>query len=122
VRSPPTTPATRVTGRRYAIPIAEAGLCNSYDISYSYDEADHQTSITLPAAGGLPQETVTENYTGLGLPNTLTGADTYVAGEPRNDGQLPLNRSVPDGCFRDPAASSRPCAARSTAWYAVVRR
>ncbi|MEU7874783.1 RHS repeat-associated core domain-containing protein [Dactylosporangium sp. NPDC049140] len=79
----------RVTGRRYTIPVAETGLSDSYDFGYGYDSADHQTSITYPAAGGLPQETVTENYTGLGLPNVLAGADTYVAGTTfSGDGKL----------------------------------
>jgi RHS repeat-associated protein len=70
----------RVTGRRYTIPTAEAGLGGSYDFSYTYDKADHQTSMTYPAAGGLPGETVTENYTTIGLPNTVSSPlDTYVA-------------------------------------------
>jgi RHS repeat-associated protein len=80
----------RVTGRRYTIPIAETGLGGSYDFAYTYDGADHQTSITYPAAGGLPSETVTEQYTNLGLPNTLASPlGTYVTGTSfAGDGKL----------------------------------
>ncbi|WP_203923019.1 RHS repeat-associated core domain-containing protein [Rugosimonospora africana] len=80
----------RVTGRRYTIPLTETGLGGSYDFSYAYDGADHQTSVTYPAAGGLPQETVTEQYTNIGLPNTLSSpVATYVAGTSfAGDGKL----------------------------------
>jgi RHS repeat-associated protein len=79
----------RVTGRRYTIPATETGLGGTYDFNYGYDQADHQTSITYPAAGGLARETVTENYTAIGLPNTLIGAATYVTGTTfAGDGKL----------------------------------
>jgi RHS repeat-associated protein len=68
----------RITNREYRIPATD-GFDGTYDFSYGYDGADHQTSITYPPAGGLPAETVTEKYTALGLPDTLTGAQTYVA-------------------------------------------
>jgi RHS repeat-associated protein len=68
----------RIIGREYRIPGGD-GFAPTYDFSYGYDAADHQTSITYPPAGGLPAETVTEKYTTLGLPDTLTGAQTYVA-------------------------------------------
>ncbi|HEY2674376.1 MAG TPA: RHS repeat-associated core domain-containing protein, partial [Rugosimonospora sp.] len=79
----------RVTGREYTIPTGETGLGRTYDFSYGFDGANHQTSITYPDAGGLPKETVTEQYTNIGLPTTLTGAATYVAGTTfAGDGKL----------------------------------
>jgi len=68
----------RVTGRSVTVP-APSSLAGSYQFDYGYDSADHQTSITYPEAGGLPKETVTQNYTALGLPSTLVGAATYVS-------------------------------------------
>ncbi|HEY2670856.1 MAG TPA: RHS repeat-associated core domain-containing protein, partial [Rugosimonospora sp.] len=72
-------PRYHVTGREYTIPTTEKGLGGSYDFLYSYDSANHETSITYPDAGGLPKETVTEKFTGFGLPDTLIGSATYVA-------------------------------------------
>ncbi|GIH15037.1 type IV secretion protein Rhs [Rugosimonospora africana] len=68
----------RITGREYRIPSGD-GFAPTYDFSYEFDAADHQTSITYPPAGGLPSEKVTENYTAIGLPSTLVGSQTYVA-------------------------------------------
>ncbi len=79
----------RVTGRSVTIPAAEAELAGTYSFSYGYDRADHETSVTYPAAGGLPAETVTQSYTGRGYPTTLVGSATYVAATPfAEDGTL----------------------------------
>ena len=67
-----------VLGRRWSIPDGESGIAGTYGFSYTYDAAGHQITATYPATGGLPAETVTEHYTGLGFADTLTGADNYV--------------------------------------------
>lgn len=70
----------RVTGKRWTIPANETGLAGSYDFGYTYDHADHRTNITLPPAGSLPAETVHQDYTAAGTPDTLTSElGTYVA-------------------------------------------
>ena len=67
-----------VSGRKWTIPSTETGLGGTYEFGYTYDAAGHPISMTYPAAGGLPAETVTEHYTNLGLVDTLTGVDNYV--------------------------------------------
>lgn len=68
-------PATRT----WTLPASEGKLAGTYAEGYAYDLAGHQTSASYPAAGGLTAETVTTAYNDLGLPTTLTGADTYVS-------------------------------------------
>ncbi|MFF3439753.1 RHS repeat domain-containing protein [Streptosporangium sp. NPDC002721] len=54
----------------------------TYGFSVSYNRAGKVISQTMPAAGGLPAETVTYTYTDLGQPATVTsdygGGTTYV--------------------------------------------
>jgi RHS repeat-associated protein len=64
-------PRYRVMGRKWTIPASEPGLAGIYSFGYDYDRADHQTSITYPAAGGLPAETVTTAYTPTGVPDRM---------------------------------------------------
>ncbi|MFC8349548.1 RHS repeat-associated core domain-containing protein [Streptomyces sp. NPDC057280] len=54
------------------IPVAVTGLGGDYTTSYTYDAADHITSITYPKAGGLDAETVTSSYNAYGQPRSLT--------------------------------------------------
>ncbi|MGW0809090.1 RHS repeat-associated core domain-containing protein [Nonomuraea sp. NPDC002799] len=68
----------RVTGRTWTVPSGVAGLAGDHTVGYGYDAADHQTSVTYPAVGGLPAETVTTAYNAVGLAETLTGAAEYV--------------------------------------------
>ncbi|MCI0690200.1 MAG: hypothetical protein L0Y54_23625, partial [Sporichthyaceae bacterium] len=68
----------RPTSTAITIPTSEGDLAGSYQFSYGYDAAGHQTSLTYPAAGGLAQETVTTGYTAQGAPNSLSGLDPYV--------------------------------------------
>ncbi|WP_285630346.1 RHS repeat-associated core domain-containing protein [Actinoallomurus iriomotensis] len=71
---------TRPTGKTVTIPSAEGVLGGDYSYTYTYDGADHLTSITYPEAGGLPAETVTSTYTDLGLFSKLTSdySDGYT--------------------------------------------
>ncbi|MFI2432151.1 hypothetical protein [Streptomyces sp. NPDC018693] len=50
----------RVTGRQYTV--SDDG----------YDLADHMTSVSYPAVGGLPAETVTTTYNARGLPTKMS--------------------------------------------------
>ncbi|GAA4251693.1 hypothetical protein GCM10022255_045320 [Dactylosporangium darangshiense] len=72
----------RPTGTAWTIPMVEgalAGGSTAYTVSYDYDLADHPTSISYPAGGGLPAEKVTSGYDTLGYPTTLTGStDQYI--------------------------------------------
>jgi RHS repeat-associated protein len=71
------------TGSTVMIPAVEGSLAGSYAYSYGYTDAGWQQSTSLPAAGGLPAETVTTSYTSLGLvaglSSGLGGGTTYVA-------------------------------------------
>jgi RHS repeat-associated protein len=65
----------RPTGATWAIP-AGFGIpsAQTYTESYGYDAAGHGTTNGLPAAGGLPAETVTATWTGVGLPASLASS------------------------------------------------
>ncbi|MFF1300999.1 MULTISPECIES: RHS repeat-associated core domain-containing protein [unclassified Streptomyces] len=54
------------------IPAAVTGLAGDHTTKYSYDAADHVTSISYPEAGGLDAETVTTAYNDYGQPRSLT--------------------------------------------------
>ncbi|HCU48719.1 MAG TPA: hypothetical protein DGG94_02645, partial [Micromonosporaceae bacterium] len=68
----------RATGSRLVVPAGIAGLSGSYDITQTYDRADRVRSVTYPAIGGLPQETVTTDYNTLGLATRMVGLSEYV--------------------------------------------
>ena len=69
----------RVTGHAWTFPAGVGGLLKpaTHRVSYGYDAADHQTSLTYldPVLGG-PVETITTGYDTLGNPDTLTGSLT----------------------------------------------
>ncbi|NJP43383.1 RHS repeat-associated core domain-containing protein [Streptomyces sp. PRB2-1] len=68
----------QVTARTWTVP-ADEGFAAAYSVGYGYDRAGHRTSVSYPAAGDLPAETVTTGYSAAGQPDTLTGpAATYV--------------------------------------------
>jgi RHS repeat-associated protein len=67
-----------VTGDSVSVPASEQGLAGTYDTFYSYAPDGSPNTITYPAAGGLPRETVTTMYDAAGLPKTLGGASSYV--------------------------------------------
>ncbi|NUR93785.1 MAG: hypothetical protein HOV67_00860 [Kribbellaceae bacterium] len=79
----------RATGATTTIPAAEGALAGSYTSNTTYDIAGHTATVSYPAAGGLPAETVTAAYNNLDQPTTLTGTQTYVTATSFNGlGQL----------------------------------
>ena len=62
------------------VPAGIPGLTGSYTTTIGYDRAGNVTTTGYPAipGTGLPAETVTTDYSTIGLPETLTGIDTYV--------------------------------------------
>jgi RHS repeat-associated protein len=68
----------RALGSTTIVPEGIPGLSGSYTTSQTFDRADRVTSVTYPAAGDLPEETVTTSYSDLGLPTGLSGLDPYV--------------------------------------------
>ncbi|HEU5107074.1 MAG TPA: RHS repeat-associated core domain-containing protein, partial [Micromonosporaceae bacterium] len=68
----------RPTGRTWTVPSGVPGLSGSYRVSYGYDAADHVRTVSYPAVGGVPAETVTTAYGPTGLPETLAGTSQYV--------------------------------------------
>ena len=68
----------RLTSKRYVIP-APSSVAGNYTFSYGYDRADHRTSITYPAAGGLSSETVTTAFSGRGYEVSTAGDGVYIA-------------------------------------------
>jgi RHS repeat-associated protein len=68
----------RPTATRWTVPLGVAGLAGSYQVGYTYDRADHITSVSYPTVGGLPAETVTTRYNAFGQAEHLAGIDEYV--------------------------------------------
>ncbi|MFF2506029.1 polymorphic toxin-type HINT domain-containing protein [Streptomyces sp. NPDC058067] len=62
----------RPTESTVTIPANVTGLAGSYTTTVAYNAADAVTSVTHPAAGGLPAETVTTAYDDYGRPWQLT--------------------------------------------------
>ncbi|MFI6939411.1 RHS repeat domain-containing protein [Streptomyces sp. NPDC050418] len=56
------------------IPANVNGLAGSYTTTLGYDAADHVTSVSYPAAGGLASETVTATFNNYGQPERLTSS------------------------------------------------
>ncbi|MEU1705251.1 RHS repeat-associated core domain-containing protein [Streptomyces sp. NPDC005706] len=71
----------RPTSKTVTVPDDGAGLAGSYTFGYGYDSVDHVTSVNYPAIGGLPQETVTTDYTTQGRLSKVSSAlTTYLSG------------------------------------------
>ncbi len=75
----------QATGATWTIPAAEGALAGTYTETYGFDPVTgQQNSVTYPAAGGLPTETVNAAWDHNGIPTTLTatgigsGTTTYV--------------------------------------------
>ncbi len=66
------------TGMSITIPAAEGKLAGTYKFTSGYGADGDLVSATMPAVGGLAEETLTYGYNSLGLPSTLTGKSTYV--------------------------------------------
>ncbi|MFF0837639.1 MULTISPECIES: polymorphic toxin-type HINT domain-containing protein [unclassified Streptomyces] len=62
-----------------SIPASVTGLTGDYTTSYTYDAADHITSVSYPKAGGLDAETVTTTYNPYGQPRSLaSNTQSYI--------------------------------------------
>jgi YD repeat-containing protein len=61
----------RSTGSKVTIPASEGALAGEYVFGTAYDAAGNVRSQSLPAAGGLPAETLTHAYTDLSLVKSL---------------------------------------------------
>src|SRR5262249_12261596 len=56
-------------------------LAGNYATASSYNVDGSLNTQTLPAAGGLPAETITAGYdTATGLPLTIAGSQSYISG------------------------------------------
>ncbi|MGW1950935.1 RHS repeat-associated core domain-containing protein, partial [Streptomyces sp. NPDC001940] len=62
----------RPTETTVTIPANVTGLAGSYTTTVAYNAADAVTTVSHPAAGGLPAETVTTTYDDYGRPWQLT--------------------------------------------------
>jgi RHS repeat-associated protein len=71
--------ANRATGTAITIPAAQTGLAGTYTFAMTYNADGSVATTSMPAAGGLPAETLTTAYTTTGLPYTLTGVTQYVS-------------------------------------------
>jgi RHS repeat-associated protein len=71
----------RPTGTAVTIPVREGRLTGRYESTVEYNQAGQVERTTLPAAGGLPAETVTTGYNAVGLDNTLGSDLTSYVGE-----------------------------------------
>ncbi|XKF14151.1 EndoU domain-containing protein [Knoellia locipacati] len=68
------------TGTTYTFPaLGGKTTPTTFTVGVGYDAADRPATLTYPAAGALPAETVTTGYTPLGLPSTLIGTTAYVS-------------------------------------------
>lgn len=69
--------AGRVTGSTLSVPtingLVGSQLAGDYATTVSYNADGSLKTKTLPAAGGLPAETLSYGYTAMGQPYTLTG-------------------------------------------------
>ncbi|MEU7916888.1 DNRLRE domain-containing protein [Microbispora bryophytorum] len=72
----------RPEGSTLTIPSSEGLLAGTYTFATTYTTTGQTATYTMPAAGGLPAETVTSTYTDLDLPSRMTsglgGGFTYV--------------------------------------------
>jgi RHS repeat-associated protein len=82
--------AGRPTKTSVTIPPSEGKLAGTYTSTASYKPDGSIDDVGLPAAGGLPAETVTTGYTATGLPSFTLGDTTDYARESRysNYGEL----------------------------------
>jgi RHS repeat-associated protein len=90
----------RPTAKTVTIPASEGPLAGTYAYSYGYDYADHPTSVTFPAAGGLASEQVTTTYDPAGFARTMAGTSSYVSATNYTGEGRPLDRSLPSSTTR----------------------
>ncbi|MFF5358472.1 RHS repeat-associated core domain-containing protein [Streptomyces scabiei] len=75
--------AGRPTKASVTIPASEGKLAGTYTSTASYKPDGSIDDVGLPAAGGLPAETITTGYTATGLPSFTLGDSTDYARETR---------------------------------------
>lgn len=69
----------RPTGTSISVPAGVPGVAGIYHIpGANYDAKGRVISSTIPAVGGLPQETVTQTYNNLGLHTSSVGLLPYT--------------------------------------------
>ncbi|MFI7453533.1 RHS repeat-associated core domain-containing protein [Nonomuraea sp. NPDC049714] len=68
----------RTLRQSVTVPEREGQLAGTYVFNTRYTADDQVQSITFPAAGGLPDETVTYGYDELRQPTKVEGLSTYV--------------------------------------------
>ncbi|NJP30172.1 DNRLRE domain-containing protein, partial [Microbispora sp. SCL1-1] len=72
----------RPTGSTLTIPSSEGLMAGTYTFATTYTTTGQVATYTMPAAGGLPTETLTSTYTDLDLPSRMTsglgGGFTYI--------------------------------------------
>jgi RHS repeat-associated protein len=71
--------ANRPTGTTVTVPASVTGLAGSYAFTTSYHPNGSVATVGVPAAGGLPAETLTFSYTSRGMPRGLSGTTPYVS-------------------------------------------
>ncbi|WP_245563554.1 DddA-like double-stranded DNA deaminase toxin [Longispora albida] len=71
--------AYRPTGTSVTVPASQGTLAGTYTTTMTYNPDGSPATVTLPAAGGLPAETITYGYTSTGHALTMTGLDTYLS-------------------------------------------
>ncbi|MFE4637104.1 RHS repeat-associated core domain-containing protein [Streptomyces sp. NPDC056773] len=69
----------RPTGNSITIPGSEGALAGTYTFGVDYTASGAAASVKMPAAGGLPAETVAYGYNAAGLQTTIKGAEQYVS-------------------------------------------
>jgi RHS repeat-associated protein len=89
--------AYRPTGTTVTIPAVEGAVAGTYASTQSYNVDGSVARSTLPQAGGLPAETLTYTYSDSGLPQTLSGATTYMVGSTYDALGRPVEAILSDG-------------------------
>lgn len=90
----------RPKGYAYAIPnitglTSGTGLTGTYSFDgITYNRADTPLTLRYPTQGGLTSETVTTNYTALGLPSQMIGSTPYVNKTTYSEQGRPLTREL----------------------------
>jgi hypothetical protein len=85
----------RPTGTTVGIPASEGLLGGTYRFGTTYNPDGSVATEVLPAAGGLPAETIVHTYDGVtGLPATTLGATGYVQQSRYNELGQPLQLAM----------------------------
>jgi RHS repeat-associated protein len=69
----------RPTGTAVTLSAAEGALAGTYTSTTTYKVDGSVDTVTLPAVGGLPAETVTTSYSNTGYKTAEVGLNTYLA-------------------------------------------